>query len=545
LLLGYDHGLSITLDGGQSWYHPDNIPVAQYYAIGFDMATPYHVFGGAQDNGCHMGLSSQRGGGPITISDWASVGCADGFYNEVGSDSHYLYNESQFGGISRTDLFTGATGGIAAKPQFTEPLRYNWSAPILVSPHNPDIVYHGAQVLFRSTVRGESWQIISPDLTVNDPAKRGGGGNVTYATITTIDESPIVPGLLWVGTDDGNVQVSKDAGGTWTNVRDKIPGHPGFWISRVLASNAAPGTAYVTMTGLRNDDTHPFIFKTTDFGQSWTSIVGNLPQEAINAVRESPRNGNVLFVGTDVGVHVTIDGGKTWTRLKGAPMAAAGGGGRGGGGGGGGAAAKPRGILPTVPVHDLKIHPRERELIVGTHGRGIWIADISEIEEMTPAVLASDAHLFEIDPVIAWVMGVRNVAPTQNFSGVSRPTDMGISYFLKSEVTGDVKVRVYGNGRVVAEMDGTKSAGVNTVRWNLQMRREQIAGEAAAAGGRGGGRGGGGGGGRAGGAGAAPAAGAGGFTNVGQAPVGTYRVVLVVGGKEYSQTALIVPDPGK
>jgi len=547
MLLGYDHGLGVSVDAGATWFRPDNIPVAQYYAIGFDMATPYHVFGGAQDNGCHMGLSSQRGGGAITIEDWASVGCADGFYNEVGSDSRFLYNESQFGGLSRTDLLTGATGGIAPKPQFTEPLRYNWSAPILVSPHNPDVVYHAAQVLFRSPMRGESWQIISPDLTVNEAAKRNGGGNVTYATITTIDESPIVPGLLWVGTDDGNVQVSKDAGGTWTNVRDKIPGHPGFWISRVLASNAAPGTAYVTMTGLRNDDTHAFIYKTTDFGQTWASIAGNLPQEAINAVRESPRNGNVLFVGTDVGVHVTIDGGKSWTRLKGAPMAAGGGGGRGGGGGGGAGGARPRGIIPTVPVHDLKIHPRERELIVGTHGRGIWIADISEIEELTPAVLASEAHLFEIDPVINWVTGVRNVTPTMNFSGVSRPTDMGISYYLKNEVTGDVKVRVYGNGRVIAEMDGTKAAGVNTVRWNLQMRREQIVGEAAPAG-RGGGRGaGGGGGGRAGGAGAAPAPGPGGvgFTNIGPAPVGTYRVVLVVGGKEYSQTALIVPDPGR
>ncbi len=406
MLLGYDHGLGVSYDSGQTWFRPDNLPTAQYYAIGFDMAVPYHVFGGAQDNGCHMGLSSQRGGGAITIDDWANVGCADGFYNEVGSDSRFLYNESQFGGISRTDLLTGATAGISNRPAFTAPYRWNWSAPILVSPHNPDIVYHGAQVLLRSPMRGESWQIISPDLTVNDPAKRGGGGNLTWATITTIDESPIVPGLLWVGTDDGNVQVSKDAGATWTNVRDKIPGHPGYWVSRVEASNAAAGTAYVTITGLRNDDFRPFVYKTTDFGQTWTSVAGNLPQESINVVRESPRNADVLFVGTDVGVYATIDGGKAWTRLRGAPLAAGGGaGGRGGGGGGGrgGGAQAPRGVLPTVPVHDLKIHPRDRELIVGTHGRGIWIADISEIEEMTPPVLASDAHLFEIDPVIAWV----------------------------------------------------------------------------------------------------------------------------------------------
>jgi hypothetical protein len=252
-------------------------------------------------------------------------------------------------------------------------------------------------------------------------------------------------------------------------------------------------------------------------------------------VRESPRNPNVLFVGTDVGVYVSINGGTSWTRLKGAPMQAAAGGGRGGGAGaGGGAPARPRGVLPTVPVHDLKIHPRDRELIVGTHGRGIWIADISEIEEMTPAVLAADAHLFEVDPVIAWEAGQRTVTATINFAGQSRPTDMGTSYYLRSDVTGDVKVRVYSGSRVVAEMDGAKTAGVNTVRWNLQARRERIEGEAAPAGGGRGGRGGGGG--------AAPAQGN--FAMV-PAGVGTYRVVLSVGGREYTQVALVVADPKK
>jgi hypothetical protein len=248
-------------------------------------------------------------------------------------------------------------------------------------------------------------------------------------------------------------------------------------------------------------------------------------------------------------VHVTIDGGKSWTRLRGAQMNVAGGGGRGGGGGGGGGgagtpAAHPRGVIPTVPVHDLKIHPRDRELIVGTHGRGIWIADISEIEEMTPAVLAADAHLFEIDPVIQWQVGVRPVAAAINFAGVSRPTDMGISYYLKNAVTGDVKVRVYTGSRMIAEMDGTKDAGLNTVRWNLQTRRDRIVGEAVAqagGGGRGGG-GAGGGGGRAGGAGAAPAQ-PGPVTQ--QAGAGTYRVALVVGGREYWQNAVIVPDPNR
>ncbi|HEX5069023.1 MAG TPA: hypothetical protein VFV78_02310 [Vicinamibacterales bacterium] len=548
MLLGYDHGLGQSVDGGQTWSRPDNLPVAQTYAVGIDTKVPYNVYTGLQDNGCVMGPSTRRGGGNIPLEEWANVGCADGFYNEVDIENHYLYNSSQFGDISRRDLNTGQTfNPQSGRPQPPAPYRWNWSAPIVTSHHDAHTVFQGAQYLLRSTTDGERWDIISPDLTVNDPAKRGGGGNVTWATITTIDESPIVPGLLWVGTDDGNVQVTRDGGATWTNVRDKIPGHPGYWVSRVAASNLSPGTAYVSMTGYRNDDFKPFVWKTTDFGATWTSMAGNLPNQAINVIRESPRNADVLFVGTDLGVFASLNGGKSWSQLKGNAIAAAGGGGRGAGGGrGGGAAAMPRGILPTVAVHDLKIHPRDRELVVATHGRGIWIADISNLEEMTPAVLASDAHLFEIDPVIDWDASGRFTPSAQNFAGVSRPTDMGIEYYLKSDASGDVKVRVYNGARVIAEIDGPKTAGVNTVRWNLQMRREQIAGEAAPAGGRGG-RGGGGAG-RGGGAppAAAPPAGGGPtYANVGEAPIGTYRVVLTVGGKEYAQQAWIVADPGK
>ena len=539
LLLGYDHGLGVSFDGGQSWLRPDNLPVAQYYAVGFDMETPYNVYGGLQDNGSHKGPSTRRGGGTIPFEDWATVGGGDGMYNVVDwADSRWLYNESQFGVIQRVDQLTGQSQGIQYnRPQGQPPLRFNWTAPILVSPHDSNVIYHGAQVLLRSPFRGNTWEEISPDLTMNDPSKQGGGGNVTYATITTIDESPIVPGLIWIGTDDGNVQVTRDGGRTWTNVRDKIPGHPGYWVSRVAASNASAGTAYATVTGLRNDDFRPFIWKTTDFGQTWTSIAGNLPQETVNVVRESPRNGDVLFAGTDAGVYVSLDGGKAWAALRGTAMQAAGGGGRGGGfgAGAGGAGARPRGILPTVPVYDLKIHPRDHELIVATHGRGIWIADISEVEELTPAVLAADAHLFEIDPVITWVAGQRTAVSSLNFSGVSRPNDMGISYYLKSDVTGDVKVRVYDGSRVVAELDGAKTAGVNTVRWNLQARRERIPGEAASTGR--GGRGGGGGFGRGGAAGQDPA-----FATA-PAGLGTYRVVLSVGGRDYAQLGTILPDP--
>lgn len=538
MLNGYDHGMGITFDGGRTWTHPDNLPHAQFYAVGIDMDVPYNVYGGLQDNGSHKGPSTRRGGGNIPFEDWISVGGGDGMYNVVSwADSRWLYNESQFGVIQRVDQLRGESQSLAAgRPQMAGGYRWNWNAPILVSPHDADVIYHCAQVVLRSPFRGNTWEAISSDLTANDPAKRDGTGNITYATITTIDESPIVPGLLWVGTDDGNVQVSRDGGRTWTNVRDRITGYPGYWVSRVVASHASAGTAFVTLTGYRNDDFKPFIWKTTDFGQTWTSIAANLPQEAINVVRESPRNVNVLFAGTDLGVYVTINGGQAWSKLRGSATQAAGGGGRGGGGGAG-PAARPRGLLPAVPVHDMKIHPRDRELVVATHGRGIFIADISEIEELTVSVLAADAHLFEVDPVIDWVTGQRTATASNNFGGMSRATDMGIGYYLKADVTGDVKVRVYSGSRVVAEMDGPKTAGINTVRWNLQARRDRIPGEPPPAAGRGG-RGGGGGAGFGGGA---PA----GDPNAAFSPasVGEYRVVLSVGGREYSQRAEIKADP--
>jgi len=548
MLNGYDHGMTITFDGGRNWYHPDNLPLAQYYAVGIDMDVPYNVYGGLQDNGSKKGPSTRRGGGNIPFEDWTNVGGGDGMYNVVSwADSRWLYNESQFGVIQRVDQQTGQSQSIAAnrpaRPN-DDPYRWNWNAPILVSPHNADVIYHCAQVVLRSPFRGNTWEAISPDLTVNDKSKRAdqnpcdtcGSGNVSYATITTIDESPIVPGLIWAGTDDGNVQVTRDGGRTWTNVRDKIPGHSGYWVSRVVASNAAAGTAYVTISGLRNDDFKPFIWKTTDFGQTWTSIAGNLPQEAINVVRESPRNASVLFVGTDLGAYATINGGGSWTKLRGTPVQA-GGGGRGGGGGAGGAGAaggRPRGILPTNPVYDMKIHPRDRELVLATHGRGIFIADISEIEELTPAVLAADAYLFEIDPVIDWVAGQRSETSSVNFGGMSRPTDMGISYYLRNDATGDVKVRVYSGSRMIAELDGPKTAGINTVRWNLEARRERIQGEAVPTGrgGRGGGRGGG----------AGETAPGGGIVSTPVEP-GVYRVVLSVAARELTQNAIIMPDP--
>jgi photosystem II stability/assembly factor-like uncharacterized protein len=527
IILGHDHGMGVSFDAGRNWLSPDNKPLAQFYAIGYDMDQPYNVYGGIQDNGSVRGPSTMKGGGSIPFEAWYRVGGGDGFYNVVDpTDSRWLYNESQFGSIQRMDQRTGQARSIRYnRPQGQEALRFNWSSPILISPHNPEVVYHAANVLLRSGNRGDTWTEISPDLTKNLPDRRGGSGNIQYATITSIDESPIVGGVIWAGTDDGNVQVTRNGGRAWTNVTDKITGHPGYWVSRVIASHHDAGTAYVTVTGLRHDDFKPFAWKTTDYGATWTPVVGNLPNQAINVIREDRRNPNLLFIGTDFGVYASLDGGKAWQQMK-------------------------TGIT-TNPVHDLHIHPREQELIVGTHGRGIYIADISGLQALTPTVLAGDAHLAPIVPAVQQAAGLRPNVASLNYDGQSREPGVHVNYYLKSATTG-VAVRVYDGARVIAETTTAPGrAGLNKVRWTMHSARPMTEAEQSA-GGRGGrgGFGGGGFGGRGGAASTAspqfpaPAPGTAPPPNTVMAvvPPGEYRVVLSVGGREYSQTAVVTAE---
>ena len=519
LILGHDHGMGVSFDAGRTWLSPDNKPLAQFYAIGYDMQQPYNVYGGMQDNGSSRGPSTMKGGGSIPFEAWYRVGGGDGFYNVVDpTDSRWLYNESQFGNIQRMDQKTGQGRSIRyTRAQGQDALRWNWSSPILLSPHNPEVVYHAANVLLRSSNRGDTWTEISPDLTKNLPDRRGGSGNIQYATITTIDESPVIGGIIWAGTDDGNVQVTRDGGKSWTNATDKISGHPGYWVSRVTASHHDAATAYVTVTGYRHDDFKPFVWKTTDYGATWASLAGNLPNEAINVIREDRKNANLLFVGTDFGVYASLDGGKAWQRMK-------------------------TGIT-TNPVHDLAIHPREQELIVGTHGRGIYIADISGLQALTPAVLAADAHLAPVVPTVQHATGLRPMVASLNYAGQSRLPGAHINYYLKAPASG-VTVRVYDGARVIAQTPNAPgNAGLNTVRWTLQSARPMTEAEQAAGRGRGGRGFGGLGGGRGGPPPASPA-----FPDQAQntvlmtVPPGEYRVVLSVGGKEFTQTAMVVPE---
>jgi len=393
-------------------------------------------------------------------------------------------------------------------------LRFNWNAPILVSPHDSNVVYHAANKLLRSSYRGENWVEISPDLTTNDPSKlttgKGGDGNVTYCTITTVSESPLARDLIWVGTDDGNVQVTKDGGKSWTKLNDRITGNPGYWVSGVVASSHAPGTAYVTYTGLRNDDFRAFVYKTTDFGQSWTSIAGNLPAKSVNVIREDPYNPNLLFAGVDFGLFMTIDGGRTWQEM--------------------------RNGLPTQPVYDLKIHPRERDLIVATHGRGIYITDISALEEIGERALGQDFYLFDVESKVKWIVRRGNVAASTNFNGESEPNGVLINYYQKAPASGDVTVKIMQGSRVVAETKGPNAAGMNQVLWNMRAAAVTIPGQAAP---QPSGRGGMGGGGF--GAQQAPAA----YPTFGgavPAEVGEYTVVVTSGGKALVKKFQVIED---
>jgi photosystem II stability/assembly factor-like uncharacterized protein len=445
ILLGYDYGLAISFTGGDTWYHPDNLPLGQLEAVGIDMAYPYNVYGGMQDFGTWRGPSTSRSRFPIRFEAWEHVRGADGSYAQIDpADNRWLYVESQNGSISRNDQKTGVRKNIRYRGN--PDVRFNFIAPILISPHNGDVVYHGANMLLRSEFRGEDWQEISPDLSL------GGGpseGRRVNGTITTIAESPVVPGVIWVGTDNGNVQLTRDGGTTWLRLNDNLPGSPVTKVSRVEASHHDSATAYVSFNGGRRDrrDLKPYIYKTTDYGATWTSIVSGLPEdEPVNVIREDHKNPDLLFVGTAKSIYVSLDGGGSWTSL--------------------------RNNMPNVPIHDMVIHPRENDLIVATYGRSFWIADISVLQEITPDVVARQEHLFRIEPQVLWIAsrGTQVAAAFHNYDGENAPHGVMINYYLREPAAGEVTVQIYRGSWLVNEYSGTGDAGLNSVQWYLTER---------------------------------------------------------------------------
>ncbi len=496
MMAGSDGGVYVSYDGAKTCDHLNNLPLGEVYALTVDMAEPYNIYAGLQDHESWRGPSNGWSGS-IGIEDWTTTGIGDGMYNQVDpTDNRWVYNTQEFGRHARFDQKTRERKVIAPTRKQDQPLlRFNWVAPLRLSPHDPKTLYAGAQVLFRSTDRGDTWQEISPDLTTNDANKISPlGAAIQHCTITTISESPKQAGVIWVGTDDGKVQVTKDAGANWfdaTKAIANVGGPEDAWTNRVFASHYQAGTAYVAKSRHRQDDFRAFLYKTTDFGATWTAIHNNLPTRPINVLWEDNVNADLLFVGNDMGVYASLDGGKAWAALK--------------------------GNMPLVAVHDLIVHPRAGDLVVGTYGRGIWITDITPLREMQKA-LQADAYLFAIEPKARRREGALGnyrlygdrLAVTPN-----EPNGLTFVYYLKEAAPDKVTLTLTdASGKTIRTLDGATKAGLNRVVLPLMDFGQQF--------------GGGGGGGR-------PAA----------APLvpGEYTVTLQAGGKQFTQTARVLANP--
>jgi hypothetical protein len=349
-----DGGIVISYDKGETWKQfRNNLPLCQFFNIAYDMDTPFRVYGSMQDHGSYRGvvaISEDREN--IRTVDFEGAPGGEGSSHAIDpTDPRIVYSAGFYGHLSRSIL--GEDGrwqskSILPRPYPDEPrLRGQWVAPFILSPHNPNIIYHGMQYLFRSRDRGDTFERISPDLTYNIKSEMG---DIPYQTLYSISESPFKFGLIYVGTDDGKVHITKNGGQTWKEIMKGLPYRK--WVSRIVASAFDMGTVYMTQNGKRDDDFAAYVWKSTDFGENWVDISGNIPLGPVNVIREHPTNRNVLYVGTDVGVYVTTDGGKTWEVLG--------------------------GNLPSTFVADLIVHPRDYILVIATHGRGMWAIDVAK-----------------------------------------------------------------------------------------------------------------------------------------------------------------------
>jgi len=363
LINGTDGGIYMSYDRGKTWLRVNNFPICEIYAVTVDMAEPYNVYIGTQDNAAMYGPAeytlSDQGVEPwrhVYLDPW---GGGDSYFTWVDpTDSNTIYYEHQFGALRRRDMKAQKSKSIRPKgKKGEEPLRFNWMTPFFISHYDASTLYCGANKLFKSTDRGDNWTCISVDLSSQPGAEKQ--GNVPYGTITMASESPLKKGMLYVGTDDGNVHVTQDDGGTWTKIN---AGLPEKWVSRVAASGHELETVYVSLTGYRSDDFAAYVYMSNDFGKTWKSIAGDLPSEPINVIAEDPRDEDILYVGTDLGVHISLNRGRSWMSLC--------------------------NNLPTTAVHDLVVHPREYELVAGTHGRGVFVLDVNDILTYKPGAVS-------------------------------------------------------------------------------------------------------------------------------------------------------------
>ena len=469
LIVGGDGGVSISWDRGLTWLFRDNLPVGQFYEISADMQDPYVICGGLQDNGHWCVPSATRARTGISNHDGFNIGSGDGFYARMDpTDAHTVIVESQEGRANRVNLATLERQPIAPVTRrpgragaSAERERWNWNTPIAMSSLDPKVLYIGSNMVFRSADRGVTWKAISPDLTAQvdrESLEMMGGpvperalsrhdGQTSFSTLTTIGESPIDGKLLYTGSDDGQLFVTRDGGQKWSNLTSRVPGlPPRTYVSSVLPSRHAAGRVYATFDGHYNDDYRAYVYVSDDYGQTWRSITAGLPETSMHKLREHPRNARLLFLGHERGIHVSIDGGTSWSSLN--------------------------LNMPGVPVDDIFIHPRENDLIVGTHGRSIWVLDhIAALEALTPDAIRSDAFL--VPPARARLLSIYNpqawygagqfFAPNPDFGGV-------VEYYLREGTRDDVRITVADSrGNAVRTLKAPGRVGLNRVSWDLRM----------------------------------------------------------------------------
>jgi len=565
LIIGNDGGLAYSYDQGKTWMFVPNLPVGLFYHVSYDMATPFNVCGGMQDNYDWCGPSAVRGSQGIANHHWTTIQGGDGFVVLQDPESpRVIYSESQDGNMVRVDRVTGETMSIRPQAATGEPaLRWHWDTPIILSPHDPKVVYTAAQKVFRSADRGLSWTAVSGDLTSD--AKRDDivtmgvkgsdirlakdDGIVAWPTIVSLAESPKRAGLLYAGTDDGNLQVSRDAAKSWANLYGKLPNAPkGAFVSEVVPSRFDDGTVYVTIDDHRQNNFDTYIYASNDFGQTWRSVNGDLSGEVIKTLTEDLKNPDVLYVGAETGLFVSTDRAKSWTRV--------------------------RSNLPTVRIDEIVLHPRDNAMILATHGRALWILDhLEPIQEYAAAqTTTADAKLFTPQPTAMYRRPARDrnyeFWGDQTFFGENPPQAAVISWFMRRQAS-EVKLKISdAAGREVREISGqtlanSGKAGLQSACWDLRM--QPVAVPAGPGGGFGGRQGGGAGGGGAGGgggrggqqtvspfgagcnAGGGGFGGFGGFGGGGNSPgpfvlPGIYHVSLVVDGKAVDTKPLRVLD---
>src|SRR5438876_3589044 len=498
ILAGSDGGIHWSYDAGKTWDFVNTIAIGQFYEVALDNEKPYHICGGLQDNGSWCGPSQTLTRDGIVNDDWQVIHGGDGFYAAIDNVEPWIvYTESQDGYIDRRDMRTGQQRSIRPEAKAGEPhYRFQWNSPVAVSAHEHTTIYYGGNYLFKSTDRGDNWTRLGGDLTTGvdrnkvqifgkTPDKNTlsrHDGVQEYPTISTLSESPLTPNVLWVGTDDGNVQVTRDGGKTWKNVASKVPGvGKGTYVSRVVASKTGEGAALLAFDGHRGDDNSVYIFATSDYGENWKAIRNGIPDSAgsVHVVREHPRNMNLLFAGTEFGLWVSWDRGGNWAALK--------------------------NNLPTVPVDDIEIQSRENDLVLATHGRSIWVLDdLTPMEKMDASVAGSPLTFFAPRAATTWHLRNRRWSAGQKmFTAKNPPYGAILSYYLKEAVPpetpkndqeekdkkeaadekpkpeakgdraekkeGQVKITVLDkDGKVLRELDGPGAAGVNRTNWDLR-----------------------------------------------------------------------------